>query len=377
MAADIAHSWAAEFPILQSWVHLDIANKCPLPRSVAAAVSSFVADAAAHPGDKDGWKAKGERLRARLAGLVGAAPAEIAFVPNTSEGLNCIAAALDLPAGSNVVTHVREHPNNLYTWLHLRRKGIDVRLAGTPDGPVRIEDLLARIDRRTRVVAVSAVSYCTGARLDMAELSAACRARGALLVVDAVQGMGVVEIDVKQLGIDVLVCGGQKGLLSLHGLGMLYCRGDVVRGLVPAYAARSSLASRAIDRDHLEFRPDAARFEAGNLNYAGIHALDAALDIILGTGVAAIQAHVLAVARALMEGLASRGVEIVTPQEDAQRAGIVVFRSAAAEATAARLRARHVIVSAIDGCVRAAPHGYTSLRQIEAFLVALDEARRC
>jgi selenocysteine lyase/cysteine desulfurase len=147
--------------------------------------------------------------------------------------------------------------------------------------------------------------------------------------------------------------------------------------LVPAYAARSSLASRAIDRDHLEFRPDAARFEAGNLNYAGIHALDAALDLILGTGVAAIQAHVLAVARALMEGLASRGVEIVTPQEDAQRAGIVVFRSGAAEAMAARLRAKHVIVSAIDGCVRAAPHGYTSLRQIEAFLAALDEARRC
>ena len=116
----------------------------------------------------------------------------------------------------------------------------------------------------------------------------------------------------------------------MHGLGMLYCRGDVARGLVPAYAARSSLASRAIDRDHLEFRPDAARFETGNLNYAGIHALDAALDLILGTGVAAIQAHVLAVARALMEGLASRGVEIVTPQEDAQRAGIVVFRSAAA-----------------------------------------------
>lgn len=365
--------WREAFPIAERFIHLDIANKAPLPSTVIAALDAFLAEHALGPGDKDTWKARVEAVRRRLARLIGVTAGEIAFTRNTSEGLNIAAQAIDWRGGDNVVTHAREHPNNLYTWLHLRHRGVEVRIAGGEERPIAEADIEALVDSRTRAVAVSAVSYCTGQRLDLPRLAAACRKVGALLVVDAVQALGVVSLDMAANGIDLMASGCQKGLLSVHGIGLLYCRAAVLDQLTPPFAARTSMARLDPHASRLPYRADAQRFEYGNLNYAGIHALAAALDLIEDAGIEAIEGHIGDLTDALIVGLTRAGLEVLTPKDRRCRAGIVAVRLAESARVAQRLLDHGIIVSAQDGALRVAPHAYTTQAELTAFLGALRD----
>jgi selenocysteine lyase/cysteine desulfurase len=371
IAADARRTWQEQFPVTRDWVYLDIANKCPLPRAVKEAWERFLTEMHETPASKDQWKARAEGLRRRIADLVGARPSQIAFTKNTSEGLNIIAASVPFAPADNVVVHAREHPNNLHAWLHLRRRGVEVRVVDSARHDILLDDIAAAIDDATRLVAVSAVSYCTGRRLDLAALSARCRAHDAWLIVDGVQAVGVVPIEVAGLGIDAMACGAQKGLLCTHGLGFLYCRQELTRTLIPAYAARSSLASHDLGARHLDFLGDARRFEHGNLNYGGVHALTAAVELIETIGLAYIEARVRALSGFLIDLLAAKGVSVITPRDWHDRAGIVVFAVDDPARTEAELAAKGFVLSAVDGGVRAAPHFYNTEPELEALVAAL------
>lgn len=364
-------AWREAFAIARTFAHLDIANKAPLPEPVRAAAVAFLREHAESAGDKDAWKAVAERLRAGLAALVRADPDEIAFVANTSAGLNLIARSLPLGPGDEVVVPRREHPNHLVAWLNLRRAGVEVRTVGTADGALDLAPLLAAIGPATRVVAVSHVSYCTGARLDLARLSRACRDAGALLVVDGVQAVGIVDVDVRAAGVDAYVCGGQKGLMSLHGLGFLYCRRGLAERLSPVFAARSSLSVPDPTRAALAFHPDARRFEHGNLNYAAVHALDAAVAMIRARGPTEIEARIAGLVDRILAGADRLGLAVSSPRRPSERAGIVTLRVPAAPDIAAALHVRGILTSAIDGDLRVAPCPHLDESDIDRFLDAL------
>ncbi|MDH3673625.1 MAG: aminotransferase class V-fold PLP-dependent enzyme [Gammaproteobacteria bacterium] len=368
---DVA-AWREQFPVTREWTYLDLANKCPLPSAVFEAWQSFLKETHERPGWKEEWRAKGEALRAKIAKLIGATPAEIAFTQNTSDGLNLFANAIDFAPGDNIVVHAKEHPNNLYPWLHLRRKGVDVRIAKSTEGKIDLKDLVAHIDRSTRLVAVSWVSYCTGTRINLRALSTHCRANDALLVVDGIQGVGILEMSVVEQGIDMMACGPQKGLLSTHGIGFLYCRQSLAAALTPAYVARSSLASFGFDEPLLDLAPDARRFEHGNQNYGGIYALDAAIDLIESIGISAIESRVLHLSGTLIDLLTRKGIAVITPADAEERGGIVVFATPHAQKTYAELKNRHIIVSVIDDDrIRVAPHFYNTEEELERLVAVV------
>ncbi|WP_338878415.1 aminotransferase class V-fold PLP-dependent enzyme [Achromobacter veterisilvae] len=325
------HACAAvreDFPASSRMLYLDTAHQSPLAGSVRQALEAFYQEASACGGPKPVWLERVERVRARVAAFLGAQAGELAFTKNTSEGLNIAANAIDFKPGDNVLLIEGDHPNNAYAWLNLKRRGVEVRFVKLDRGVADAALFAPRVDARTRAISLSHVTFHAGHRHDVADVGRLCRERGIYLVVDAMQSVGVLPVDVKAMGVSMLAAGCHKGLLVPQGLGLLYVDAALTE-LRPVYLATAGLArppaDLIADPDDLALREDAGRFEIGNYNLADIHALDAALDLIAGVGIANIERHVLALGDRLIERMDALGVGLAGPRERARRAHIYVL----------------------------------------------------
>ncbi|RDU97215.1 aminotransferase class V-fold PLP-dependent enzyme [Trinickia dinghuensis] len=320
----------AQFPVMERLLYLDSAHQTPLATSVRAALEAFYTQGYELAGPKPVWLSRAEDVRRQVARFFNASPNEIAFTKNTSEGLNIAANAVPLNAGDNVVLIEGDHPNNAYAWLNLKRRGVQVRFAKLRDDEIATAQTFAPyIDERTKVITLSHVTFHAGQIHDLAGIGRLCEQRGILLVVDAMQSVGVVPVDVKALGISVLAAGTHKGLLVPQGLGILYVK-EGLDALQPAYVGMSSVARPPADYiarpDDLELRADAGRFEYGNLNLPDLHALSASIDLIEGIGVPEILKHVTALGDRLIAHLDELGIALIGPRERGQRAHIYVLK---------------------------------------------------
>ena len=330
LAADTPAAAREHFPITRRVIYFDVANMSSPPACVTQTLAEFFNAMQERGGDKKAWLSRIEATRASVAALLGCDADEIAFCKNTSEGLNIAANAFEWQPGDNVVLPRDEHPNNIYPWLNLRRHSVDVRLAPKAKEWVDAGDLRAYVDGRTRVVTLANVSFLPGQRNDVADVGKLCHASGAELVVDAVQALGLLKVDVRELGISMLAASAHKGLLTPHGIGVLFCRRDLISQLHPAYAARASAMpnlrdDHAVDSSEILFQPDARRFELGNFNYSGIAALGAALELILSVGIERIERHVLDLAEYLTREMSGLGIVRLGPSDPARRSSICAF----------------------------------------------------
>lgn len=189
-----------EFPATERLLYLDVAHQAPLAHSVRAAFDAFLDEGLQAGGPKPVWLARVARVREQAAALIGAHAGEIAFTKNTSEGLNIAANALALKAGDNVLLPEGDHPNNIYAWLNLQRRGIEVRFVPVGNEPVDASTFLPHIDERTRVISLSHVTSDTGKRHEIGAIGELCRRKGLFLVVDAIQSLGILPVDVAAMG---------------------------------------------------------------------------------------------------------------------------------------------------------------------------------
>jgi selenocysteine lyase/cysteine desulfurase len=255
-----------------------------------------------------------------------------------------------------------------------RARGFTLHTVPTRDGLLDEEALLAAIDRKSaRVLALSWVGFATGFVADLDRIGAACRARGVLLVVDGMQGVGVLPLDVQRLRIDLLACGGQKWLLSPWGSGFTYVRPGILETIVPQPVSWMGVRgsddfSALVDYD-LTWRDGARRFEQITVPFQDFAGMAASLGLLLELGTDAITAHVTECVEQLAAGAEGAGVEVVTPR--GRRAGIVTVRPGDVSATAARLRNARVVHSVREGTIRLSPHCYTTSDEIRVALDAL------
>jgi cysteine desulfurase / selenocysteine lyase len=306
-----------EFPAATYSLYFDTARRGLLPVRVRSALAAFFEQQQGPAVDKEALGAEVDQTRAKAAVLLHCLPEEIAFTKNTSEGLNIAANAIRWERGDNVVLPRDEHPNNVYPWLNLAARGVEIRLADI-DGCVATGERLFRyVDRRTRVVAVSHVSHFPGQRNDLRSIADLCDANGAYLVVDVAQSLGLLDVDPLSQGASMLAGSCHKGLMSSYGGALFFCKGDLVDKLTPVSVARSSMTTAGLIEDYLvthpdiRLKPDAQRFEAGNFNFVAIKALGAALEVVADIGVEQIEAHVLALGQRFLDGLT--GLEQVRP----------------------------------------------------------------
>jgi cysteine desulfurase / selenocysteine lyase len=251
-----------------------------------------------------------------------------------------------------------------------------VRLVPVRNAWVNADAVAPFVDARTRVVAVADVSFHPGQRNDLDSIAALCRDRQALLVVDGVQAAGLMDVRLAERGIAMWAASGHKGLLSPHGMGLFFCRRDLIPQTAPAYLARNGVVPGAaddhfVDRPDAPLRDDAVRFETGNYNYSGTYAMSAALDLILGIGIGEIQRHVLALGEHLTEKLAARGIARIGPEGRERRSSICAF-SFPGDGWVDYLARKRVVVSGRRGAIRISLGLYNSIDEIDQFVAIID-----
>lgn len=362
----------AEFPITEQFAYLDHAAVGPPSLRVVEAVHDFLMSRARFGSLAiDESTAMTERVRAKIATLIGASPEEVAYTKNTPDGLNIVANGVRWSPGDNIITTDIEFPGNIYPWLNLRQDGVEVRFARSQSACVSADEVIALMDARTRLVTLSWVEFHGGFRNDLATIGAACRARGVYLAVDAMQGLGALRCDVKSLNIDFLAGAAQKWLLGPHAVGLFYCRREVMDELrVAAVGQRSvQLGSRYLDYK-LELKRDAGRFEPGFVNQAGIAGLEAAIDLLNEAGIENIEAHLLGLTARLTKGLEASECTVLGSRNDVERSGIIAFAhpSVSAGELVQRLRRDGIVVSEREGYVRVSPHLYNTETEIDRLI---------
>jgi selenocysteine lyase/cysteine desulfurase len=292
----------SEFPVFARRAYLNTGTDGPLPtRAVTPAAARL--DRELQNGRSGAEHAAslgrmGEELRARLAGLIGASADEVALTHSTTEGINIVLSGLRLQEGDEVLTSDEEHPGLLAPLGTLQRRGVVVR-------QVPLADIADYTGKRTKLIAVSHVSWMRGLVAPVEELAAA----DPPLLLDGAQGLGAMPVDVRTLGCDFYAAAGQKWLCGPDGTGVLYVRGDRIEDLGVPWPSYMSLSDPAHPLD-LAPAPGARRFDGGEAAGPIIAAVLGSLDVLEEAGWNWIFATSRQQAQKLRELLADR-VELI------------------------------------------------------------------
>ncbi len=365
----------ALFAVTSDRIYLNHAAVGVLPKPTVDALHDFV-EAHATGGVLGTYRYEGAmaEYRQRVGAAIGASGADIAILRNTSEGANVLAQGFDLRPGDEVLLPAEEFPSNAWPWRALRERGVVVRELDCSQSVLGPERLAREIGSRTRVVALSWISYADGARHDLAGIAAVARARGVALVVDAIQGLGALDLDVADFGIDALFAGGAKWLCALQGVALLYVSPalrDRLRVAAPGW--RSVADMWDFHNDAQGWIGDASRFEGGTPNFIGALSLATSLELFRSVGIARIERHIAGLRERLAAGLRALGASVLERSGSHAASGILTFSVESRESVALgrALQSEGFVTTWRANGIRVSPHGYNTLGEIEAFLAAL------
>lgn len=363
------------FAATHNLTYLNHAAVGVLAQPTADALHAFV-DAHANAGvvGVAPYELKMPEYRRIIGAYIGAGGDEIAVLRNTSEGAQVLASSIAWKPGDEVIIADNEFPANATPWLGLRKLGVNVRLVETQKHRLTPDVLRAAMSPRTKLVAVSWVSFEDGYKHDLASLAEVTHAGNALFCVDAIQGLGAFPLDVRAAGIDALYCGGAKWMMALQGVAFLYVARPHIEQLEPLNPGWRSV------RDIWDFlnydqplADDATRYEGGTPNFIGALSLAEAIGVFERCGTQRIADHVLLLSDRLSEGLVRLGAQLKAPREEGTTSGIVTFTLPNADCVElGRTLQRDGFVTTYRASgVRVAPHGYNTTGEIDAFVDAV------
>jgi cysteine desulfurase/selenocysteine lyase len=382
LASSTAPDWDAlrrAMPVTRQWAYFDHAAVGPLSEPARVVLAAWATDMTEN-GDVNWphWAGKLETIRGNCASLIGADRAEIALVRNTTEGINLVAEGFPWRNGDNVVTLADEFPSNQYPWLNLGSRGVECRRVDTQNGRVELSAIAKACDARTRMISISWVNYAHGWRNDLDALAELAHARGALLFVDAIQGLGMFPLDVRRTPVDFLAADSHKWLLGPEGAGLLYVRREHLDLLRPLAVGWNSV-KHANDFTHIELivKDSAARYEGGSYNMAGLHAMGASLALLLGYTREQMAERILATTDEACRRLTAAGATVHSHRDGGHASGIVAFDLAGQDSMQVRkqLLAHGVATGCRAGRVRISPHAYTNEADLDKLIKAVEAAR--
>lgn len=363
--------WAAvraEFPALERWTFLNTATFGQLPRRTTEAVAQHFAhrdDLACW--DFLNWFDDADGVRESVGRLIGASGDDIAFIPNTATGLFTVVSGMEWKSGDRIVILADEFPNYLYLPALVSRWGVEVI-------ETQWEGFYNSIHERTRMVALSTVSYINGFRVPLIETGRFLCERGVLFFVDGTQSVGALKLDVDEAQVDALAVHGYKWLLSPTGAGFLYMRRPLRDRIRPNVIGwRSHKDWREVDNLHHgtpEFKTSAEKYEGAMLPFPELYAMGASVGLMLEIGIAEIERRVLDLADQTRAVLSRLGGEIVAGDSQIVAAR---FPSSDVSRLARELKERRVLVSARHGNLRVSPHFYNDEADLERFEAELQK----
>ena len=378
-AGPLPHRIRHRFPIFERLVYVNSCSQGALSDSVRQAYGDYLRDWDDRGSPWEYWVEQTERARASFAGLVNAAPDEIAVTSSISEGVSAIATGLRYGGRRNkVVLTDYEFPTVGQIFHAQESRGARVvHVPPAPDGTIPIEGFERAIDDETLLVGMPHVSYRTGTMLDVERVTRLAHDRGALVLVDAYQTAGSVPLDVSALDVDVLAAGALKSLLGSAGLAFLYCRRELVERFWPT--STGWFADRDIfEMDHRDYSPasTAARFQSGTPNVPSIYAGVAGIELMKEIGIQETRDHVLGLNSRLLDGLDELRVKVVTPRRPKRRGALICVASYDAPALVQTLRREGIVTSERSSSLRISAHCYNAVEDIDAVLEALARHRR-
>lgn len=312
----------AEFPVAASRIFLAHAGVCPLPRRVADAITRCAVEGT--QGDQEAFMLhRLDDARKLTAALLHCQPEEVALVGPTSLALSYVAAGLNFRKGDNVLVYYDDYPSNVYPWMALAARGVQVRLLNTRGlGVIRPIDVIGQVDENTRLVALASCHFISGYRLDLPTIGKFLRERGILFCVDGIQTLGAFPTTVEH--VDFLAADAHKWLLGPCAAGILYVRRELQEKLnPPIYGWHNVNAPNFVAQEKIEFRPDARKFEAGTHNLLGLIGLITALELLLELGVDNLAAELARKRAWLVPALLAKGYRVLNSEPKPENAGSI------------------------------------------------------
>jgi selenocysteine lyase/cysteine desulfurase len=341
------------FPFLSDAVYLNTATAGLSWTGLGRAAAAFYEAKLRGICGRSEWVATAARATAHLATLLGVPEDAVSFTGSATEALNLACLGLPLSNGARVAVAADEFPSVWQACMLLRKQGMKIAPIVIPSESER-SAALAEAAAGAQVLAVSHVHWRTGTRIDLERLAVACRRSGAWLIVDGVQAVGAVPV---RAGLADAYCGSSfKWLLAGFGLGFMTLSERLARDWTPPFRG---YANEWPSRDP----------QYGHLDYPGIYALSASLELLGSLGWEAIFHRVAQLSGRLSGALLGRGFGVLTPSEAA--AGIISVRHEDATAVVQRLAQECIFVEDRDAIVRISPHFYNTEAEVDRFVAAL------
>jgi len=299
------------FPITKSRIFMAHAAVTVLPGPVAEAMSTLIRRCSEEFRDFSETLALIQRTRESAARLINASPDEIALLGPTSLGLSLVANGITWALGDEVVCYLDDYPANVYPWINLRDKGVQIRFVEPAQvGELTIEALQRVLTPKTKLVALASCSFLSGFRIDIAAIGKLLRERRILFCLDAIQTLGAFPTTVEY--VDFLSADAHKWLLGPLAIGVVYVRKELFDICRPTLLGAWNIkAPNFIAENQIEFVEGAQRYEPGVLNLPGVAGMKAAIDFLLEIGIDKIAQRILSIRSRLISGLTELGFAVL------------------------------------------------------------------
>jgi len=367
-------NWTAiykAYPVNKEMIWLNNCGTTPAGKHIVKALSRFM----------EGYAQKGvlteiavypevqNNIKKILGNLLNCSPDELSLIHNTAEGMNFISHGLNLSSEDEVILLENEYPSNVYPWRHLEEKGVKLVITPMESSPEAFLKALERlITKKTRVVSLSAVHWCTGMPLPLNQVGRLCIENGIDFVVDGAQGVGMQPIDTKKDNISYMAFSAWKWLLGPLGMGILFVAKEKLPGLKPVFIGTDSVVRADEYLPYKsELKPSVDRFTFSTANFNDWVYLEAALKFLDDIGFFAVRERIFELSALLSKGLTKIGFNVFSDKFPDYQTGIVVCEKpgVSPDVIMTHLKRNKIVAAERLGRVRFSPHVYNSPEQID------------
>lgn len=365
------------FPHLKNGIiYFNHASTAPINILMKKRIDEFIRQRGEDALD-DYWafKTVADETKSIIGEMINCSGDRIAFLDNTTNGLILLTLGTDWKPGDRIILNDVEFPANVYPFLHLKAKGVEIDFIKSANGIVTAEEIIEAIRPETKLISVSFVQFLSGYRIDLEKIGKVCKEKRIIFCVDSIQGLGAVRLDVEKYNIDYLANGTQKWMLGLQGLAFIYVRKDLQDKMKSAPIGWLAVKNAW---DFLKFdlaaKETAERFQPGTLNNIGIYAFNSSMKLFNEFGFDEIEKQIISNSKYFIDELAKIGYKSpLCSLPEKHLSGIVSFRTNNGQKMIDYLKEKKIVCSLREGYIRFAPHFYNTKQDIDYVVDALKQ----
>jgi cysteine desulfurase/selenocysteine lyase len=364
------HTWTDK-------IYLNHAAISPLPFVVRDAIDKHLEKRALKGIETYPWANEDAyKTKTLLAERLSTKPERIAFTLNTAEGVSILASGLTWQQGDRILLYRYEYPANVYPYLLQRKHGVEVDFMDPQDWRITLDVIKSHVTPQTKLISVSSVTSLTGFKPDLEAIGNFCKENNIIFAVDAIQSIPHVALDVEKYNIDFVAAGAHKWLMGSEGAAFIYVS-QKMQNLIHQSSMGATSVSQTFDKlfefDTDRLRDDASRYENGTLNFPGIAGLHAALEFHKEFGYLEMEKRILEHSSYIISRLKSRGVNVLTPEKESERSGIVSFEIEKPDEVLKRLQSKDIVLALRSGKLRFSAHFYNTEEEVKTAVKAIFE----